>query len=1053
MPIKGDLSKIDLANIFQMLTLNQNEGTLNIYYGGVHRAIYFTGQDLIMPFDKDTMEDRVLSLLLRQGKLSEEEVERARYNTSTLNTGLLGAIVQMRYASEEDIHAAFIAQMEEDIYELFLVKDAHFEFQESEKPSETRTLDYRYTLSPNNILMEAVRRGDEWAHIRELVPSKIEVFEIVDPTLPEGVDDPNGEFALIFRAMDGVRSIKRICEETRLHNFTVFKSCSILVDAGKIVPVDFQQLVTRADECIEASRIWDAIDLYERAIDAGIDDIAVYERAGHAYKYVSEHQKAIVHFYKLCEQCEAKGALKQAIKNYQLIRELMPTEIVARERIFQLYLNNQEIFEDQEYNPVDEGATLALILRELGRQEDALDVIQLLFTAYSEYPEVLEQLAKLSLDIQSSAMALNILEHLGDKLLMDRDSENALRIFRRIKCIDPDHRGIDDKLDRLIEDDLVRRKKRGRVMRTTILVTTFIGIFVGYFLFNSAAFQAYSQIDHGSLLASTDFDYSRDVYNKFCAKFPLSIYWFLAKERLSSIDGAEKRWLAAEAVREEYDDQESAASQQNAVNLYTDAINALQTSDLERGLRLLRKASDAATDHAWLEENEVNEKVESLERYFNEAESLQEDSASLCEAGKFAEAHAKVVDLVTNYGHTEFARKAKLPLLVKSNPTGARVLLNGEEAMAAGEDRKALTPALLKVSPSLALEIAVEKEGFMSENRLVDPFKSYELNFELRFRSEQGYDVGDNLAYAPVQAGSRFFLGYRDGRLKLYCTEKRDYIWTRTIKELQSLDAPLSAAGDSGYYCWGGGMLSGINLEDGEPLWEKKLPSTTNFPVLESYGAVFVAMQDGRLLLLNPKDGKTILNTDLRSRPVAQPIAWKKGAVMALEDGRIVWVDGKKGRIAEQRRILTTPTSVYSDGQSLIVGNTKGGIDCFGLDSAEAIYTFSTGQRMPVTQLTSRGSRVYAALEGKKVVSIDTSKLQVTGEFTADNSTLWLSPPGGNASIVVGGSNSIMYLLRSSDLSVIRKYRAGAKIEYPGINLGKYVYFYSRDGLLNGLRY
>ena len=80
------------------------------------------------------------------------------------------------------------------------------------------------------------------------------------------------------------------------------------------------------------------------------------------------------------------------------------------------------------------------------------------------------------------------------------------------------------------------------------------------------------------------------------------------------------------------------------------------------------------------------------------------------------------------------------------------------------------------------------------------------------------------------------------GRIKLYCTEKRDYLWTCTINDLQSLEAPLSATDQHGYYCWGGGKLTGINIENGEQLWEKQMPSTTKYPVLESYGAVFVAI-------------------------------------------------------------------------------------------------------------------------------------------------------------------------------------------------------------------
>jgi hypothetical protein len=97
--------------------------------------------------------------------------------------------------------------------------------------------------------------------------------------------------------------------------------------------------------------------------------------------------------------------------------------------------------------------------------------------------------------------------------------------------------------------------------------------------------------------------------------------------------------------------------------------------------------------------------------------------------------------------------------------------------------------------------------------------------------------------------------------------------------------------------------------------------------------------------------------------------------------------------------------------------------------------------------------RVFALLEDYKVVSLDTARLQVTGEFEESKTRLWLSRPEGSASIVVGGADSALYMLRSTDLSLIRKYRSEGEIEFPGFAMWGYVYFYSKDGYLNGLRY
>ena len=776
MPIKGDLDRIDLANIFQMLTLNQNEGTLHVFYGGVHKLIYFTGNGIILPFDQDTMDDRVISLLLRQGKLSEDQVERARYNTNTLNTGLLGAILQMNYASDQDVNRAIVSQMEEDIYDLFLVNEASFEFIEDEKPTGPQTMDERFLLAPNNMLMEAVRRGDEWAHIRELVPSEVEVFEVVDHTLPEGVDDGDGEYPLIMEAIDGIRSIKSIIEVTRLHRFTVFKKCSVLVESGKITPVEIQQLVRRADDCIRTSRTQDAIDLYERAIAAGIEETDVFDKVGNAYFSISEHKKAIRHFYRLSELLEGRGALKQAIKIYLLIREIMPTEIVARERIFQLYLYNRELFEDTKYDAMEEGRKLALVFKEIGRQESGVEVIQLLTEAYRQENANLEELAKMALDIRSPAIALRILEQLGERLLQEGNNTDALRIYRRIKCIDPEHRGIDDRLDRLIEDDLSDRKRHRRILKTSLLIMALLGLVGVYFVFNSFAFDAFTVIHYDDLMAGKEFDEARDQYENFCARFPLSIYWFLARERLGSINSADERYRFEVDLQHQYSEEENLASQENAENLFVDAEVRLQLSDLVTALRLLKKSRAAAKDPAWMKEKEIDEKIESLETFFEEALNLKESASKLREAGKFADAHALLVRLVLEYGEAPSVRGVTLPLLVKSNPSGARILISGEEAVAQGGQR-AVTPTVLDVSPGRAVEISVAKEGFMIERLPVDVLDNHEVNFELRFRSEKQIQAGKNLAYPPVLAGKDFVLGYKNGRVRLLKPEAEGEGW------------------------------------------------------------------------------------------------------------------------------------------------------------------------------------------------------------------------------------------------------------------------------------
>ena len=58
MPLKGDLASIDLAHVFQMLTLNQKAGTLEILTEGVRTCVYFTPKGIVYPHHTDEGEDK-----------------------------------------------------------------------------------------------------------------------------------------------------------------------------------------------------------------------------------------------------------------------------------------------------------------------------------------------------------------------------------------------------------------------------------------------------------------------------------------------------------------------------------------------------------------------------------------------------------------------------------------------------------------------------------------------------------------------------------------------------------------------------------------------------------------------------------------------------------------------------------------------------------------------------------------------------------------------------------------------------------------------------------
>ena len=90
MALKGDLASVDLAQVFQMLALNQKVGLLYIQSTTAWKALYFNEQGVTLYFNEHTMLDRVLAKLVRGGQISANGVLEAREHAAHQGHPVLG---------------------------------------------------------------------------------------------------------------------------------------------------------------------------------------------------------------------------------------------------------------------------------------------------------------------------------------------------------------------------------------------------------------------------------------------------------------------------------------------------------------------------------------------------------------------------------------------------------------------------------------------------------------------------------------------------------------------------------------------------------------------------------------------------------------------------------------------------------------------------------------------------------------------------------------------------------------------------------------------------
>ena len=95
MSLKGNLQSVDLANVLQMLSINQKEGTLVLFDGDTRKSIYFSRDGVSMLSRGRRGQDTLGRILLRYGRVTPELLQQALDTSRKQGKRLGETLVQM----------------------------------------------------------------------------------------------------------------------------------------------------------------------------------------------------------------------------------------------------------------------------------------------------------------------------------------------------------------------------------------------------------------------------------------------------------------------------------------------------------------------------------------------------------------------------------------------------------------------------------------------------------------------------------------------------------------------------------------------------------------------------------------------------------------------------------------------------------------------------------------------------------------------------------------------------------------------------------------------
>lgn len=230
MGIAGNLKTMELAELLQWLSQGLKTGTLVVDNGQVEKKVFFSKGKVISSAASDPRE-HLGHFLVSHGYITEAQLAEAVRRQESQKTMLGKVLVDMGLIGEEDLDQMLRLKAEEGIYSLFDWPEGEFRFHDDEMPPYPMV---PISLDVTGLVLEAMRRQDEWSRFRELMPSTQAVpVRVVDDLVGDGGDLDEGQKHILL-AVDDHRTIEEISLETHASEYYVCEALYPQVKARKV---------------------------------------------------------------------------------------------------------------------------------------------------------------------------------------------------------------------------------------------------------------------------------------------------------------------------------------------------------------------------------------------------------------------------------------------------------------------------------------------------------------------------------------------------------------------------------------------------------------------------------------------------------------------------------------------------------------------------------------------------------------------------------------------------------------------------------------------------
>lgn len=221
MALVGNIRDFGLSDFLYLVDRGYKTGGLHLAHEQEMALLFFEKGKLVMAVRRP--EDQQADLLVRLGVLSAEQLSHARRRLAARGNGatLTQVIVDEQLAGRDQFQSVLQGFTEESVYSLFGWREGEFRFEQNQRPAVDAPV-IPTPISVDHLIMEGVRRIDEWGRIKDRIPSTDMVVRFIEqPTeRVKGVKLSTEEWR-IFARINGRDTLAEIARKTGLSEFDV----------------------------------------------------------------------------------------------------------------------------------------------------------------------------------------------------------------------------------------------------------------------------------------------------------------------------------------------------------------------------------------------------------------------------------------------------------------------------------------------------------------------------------------------------------------------------------------------------------------------------------------------------------------------------------------------------------------------------------------------------------------------------------------------------------------------------------------------------------------